>query len=314
MYWVDLWGPDGVFFPFYFTSLQCLKFYNKQICSFIRDVMASYDLLPSLQDVEQEPPVRPPLPQELQESHQSTDHGWTESPYEVWTLDITSQKNMINSDIYFLFFSLSLSLLMFQGIYSHAVDPVHRRGNSQPDLLHVKAQKDTFGWHNTHRVHAKSDINTVACRLTFSDISNIKQLKQVSCSMPTGVVVSSTLIFPVFSFLLSLSPPTRPPSLPLCFSSIFIPSLESHSGSKGIPPDTTSQSTKVWFPIISCLLINDIWMYASEMLQISSHGRFFLIAITANFQFFDSLFFLAIRACCSACSGREGEAETRVSA
>ncbi|XP_059181143.1 pleckstrin homology domain-containing family A member 7 [Centropristis striata] len=65
-------------------------------------------------DVEQEPPLRPPLPQELQESHQSRDqgHGWTESPYE--------------------------------GIYSHTVDPVRRRGNSQPDLLSVKAPTDAF--------------------------------------------------------------------------------------------------------------------------------------------------------------------------
>ncbi|XP_074476215.1 pleckstrin homology domain-containing family A member 4 isoform X3 [Sebastes fasciatus] len=60
-----------------------------------------------LMDVEQEPPLRPPLPQELQDQG----HGWTESPYE--------------------------------GIYSHTVDPVQRRGNSQPDLLNVKAQKDT---------------------------------------------------------------------------------------------------------------------------------------------------------------------------
>ncbi|KAM3591361.1 uncharacterized protein V6R79_000744 [Siganus canaliculatus] len=65
-------------------------------------------------DDEEEPPVRPPLPQELLESHQSEDqsHGWMESPYE--------------------------------GIYSHAVDPVQRRGNSQPDLLNVKAPKDSF--------------------------------------------------------------------------------------------------------------------------------------------------------------------------
>ncbi|XP_039645271.1 pleckstrin homology domain-containing family A member 6 isoform X2 [Perca fluviatilis] len=63
-------------------------------------------------DVEQEPPLRPPLPQELQESHQSRDQGWTESPYE--------------------------------GIYSHTVEPVQRRGNSQPDLLNVKAAKDSF--------------------------------------------------------------------------------------------------------------------------------------------------------------------------
>lgn len=36
-----------------------------------------------LQDLEQEPPVRPPLPQELQETLVSPDDGWTESPYEV---------------------------------------------------------------------------------------------------------------------------------------------------------------------------------------------------------------------------------------
>ncbi|XP_074518739.1 pleckstrin homology domain-containing family A member 4 isoform X2 [Halichoeres trimaculatus] len=64
--------------------------------------------------MEQEPPLRPPLPQELQEIHLRRDqgHGWTESPYE--------------------------------GVYSHAVDPVHRRGSSQPDLLNVKAQKDSL--------------------------------------------------------------------------------------------------------------------------------------------------------------------------
>nr|XP_019939181.1 PREDICTED: pleckstrin homology domain-containing family A member 4 isoform X1 [Paralichthys olivaceus] len=64
-------------------------------------------------DVEQEPPARPALPRELQESQQSRDqgHGYTESLYE--------------------------------GIYSHTVEPAHRRGNRQPDLLIVKAQKDT---------------------------------------------------------------------------------------------------------------------------------------------------------------------------
>ncbi|XP_024140155.1 uncharacterized protein LOC112153922 [Oryzias melastigma] len=60
-------------------------------------------------DVDQEPPVRPPLPLELQENHQS--FGWAESPYE--------------------------------GIYSLAADPVNRIGNSQPDLLNVKAQSDS---------------------------------------------------------------------------------------------------------------------------------------------------------------------------
>lgn len=62
-------------------------------------------------DMEEEPPVRPPLPQELQESQSgNTGHGWIESPYEA--------------------------------VYSHTVDPVHRRGNSQPDLLNVKAHRD----------------------------------------------------------------------------------------------------------------------------------------------------------------------------
>ncbi|KAG7227799.1 hypothetical protein INR49_013593, partial [Caranx melampygus] len=63
-------------------------------------------------DVEQEPPARPALPQELLESQQSRyqGHGYTESPYE--------------------------------GIYSHAVDPAHRRGNSQPDLLNTKMSEE----------------------------------------------------------------------------------------------------------------------------------------------------------------------------
>ncbi|XP_034427277.1 uncharacterized protein si:ch211-234p6.5 isoform X2 [Hippoglossus hippoglossus] len=64
-------------------------------------------------DVEQEPPARPALPQELEESQQSRDqgHDYTESLYE--------------------------------GIYSHTVEPAHRRGNRQPDLLIGKAQRDT---------------------------------------------------------------------------------------------------------------------------------------------------------------------------
>ncbi|XP_037546800.1 pleckstrin homology domain-containing family A member 6 [Nematolebias whitei] len=64
-------------------------------------------------DMEQEPPVRPPLPTELQENHFSQDlsHGWPETPYE--------------------------------GIYCQADDPVDRRGNNQPDLLNVKAQRET---------------------------------------------------------------------------------------------------------------------------------------------------------------------------
>ncbi|XP_032431101.1 pleckstrin homology domain-containing family A member 4 isoform X1 [Xiphophorus hellerii] len=63
-------------------------------------------------DLEQEPPLRPPLPLELQERHHAQDLGqvWPESPYE--------------------------------GIYEHPADPADRSGNSQPDLLNVKAQRD----------------------------------------------------------------------------------------------------------------------------------------------------------------------------
>lgn len=34
---------------------------------------------------------------------------------------------------------------MFQGISGRAADPVQRKGNNQPDLLNVKAQKDASG-------------------------------------------------------------------------------------------------------------------------------------------------------------------------
>ncbi|XP_061765329.1 pleckstrin homology domain-containing family A member 7 isoform X1 [Nerophis ophidion] len=62
-------------------------------------------------NVEEEPPRRPPLPQDLQQRIQSRnqDQGWTESPYE--------------------------------GIYLLA-DHMKRRGKSQPDLLNAKAHKD----------------------------------------------------------------------------------------------------------------------------------------------------------------------------
>ncbi|XP_034049971.1 pleckstrin homology domain-containing family A member 7 isoform X2 [Thalassophryne amazonica] len=56
-------------------------------------------------DEKQEPPARPPLPQEIREYNQDqdVDHGWMDSPYE--------------------------------GIYSRFVDPVQRRGKIHPDLL-----------------------------------------------------------------------------------------------------------------------------------------------------------------------------------
>lgn len=55
-------------------------------------------------DFDQEPPARPPLPQEV-----SRDQGWTEHPYE--------------------------------GVYNHN-KPAQRRGHSQPDLLNVNSHSD----------------------------------------------------------------------------------------------------------------------------------------------------------------------------
>ncbi|XP_062415921.1 pleckstrin homology domain-containing family A member 4 isoform X6 [Pungitius pungitius] len=62
-------------------------------------------------EAEQEPPLRPPLPQELQESllGRGRGPGRTESPYE--------------------------------GIYGHTFDPVQRKGNSQMDFLYMN-----IGW------------------------------------------------------------------------------------------------------------------------------------------------------------------------
>ncbi|XP_056157637.1 pleckstrin homology domain-containing family A member 7 [Lampris incognitus] len=63
--------------------------------------------------VEQDPPARPPLPQDLLETDQSRDqgHGW---------MDLT-----------------------YEGVYSDAVDPLHRRVNSQPELLKERKRRDT---------------------------------------------------------------------------------------------------------------------------------------------------------------------------
>ncbi|XP_076616961.1 pleckstrin homology domain-containing family A member 4 isoform X2 [Chaetodon auriga] len=99
-------------------------------------------------DVEREPPVRPPLPQELQENHQSGDqgHGWTESPYE--------------------------------GIYSHAVDPVQRRGNSQPDLLNVKAQKDAFESQPASKWMPPDTMNQSTKKMKMSEEEQIERMKR----------------------------------------------------------------------------------------------------------------------------------------
>ncbi|KAM8729678.1 pleckstrin homology domain-containing family A member 4 isoform 2-T2 [Acanthopagrus schlegelii] len=99
-------------------------------------------------DIEQEPPVRPPLPQELQESHHSRDHshGWTESPYE--------------------------------GIYSHTVDPVQRRGNSQPDLLNVKAQKDTLEAQPASKWIPPDTTNQSTKKMKMSEEEQIERMRR----------------------------------------------------------------------------------------------------------------------------------------
>eukprot|EP00064_Thunnus_orientalis_P005288 superscaffoldBa00000509_g5302 len=99
-------------------------------------------------DVEQEPPVRPPLPQELQESKQSRDqgHGWTESPYE--------------------------------GIYSHSADPVHKRGNNQPDLLNVKAHKDTSESQSSSKWITTDPTNQSSKKMKMSEEEQIERMKR----------------------------------------------------------------------------------------------------------------------------------------
>ncbi|KAI3365675.1 hypothetical protein L3Q82_010747 [Scortum barcoo] len=96
-------------------------------------------------DVEQEPPVRPPLPQELQENHQNRDHchGWAESPYE--------------------------------GIYSHTVQ---RRGNSQSDLLNVKTQKDAFDSQSGSKWIPPDTMNQSTKKMKMSEEEQIERMKR----------------------------------------------------------------------------------------------------------------------------------------
>uniref|UniRef100_A0A3P9KVL1 PH domain-containing protein n=1 Tax=Oryzias latipes TaxID=8090 RepID=A0A3P9KVL1_ORYLA len=97
-------------------------------------------------DMDHEPPVRPPLPLELQENHQG--FGWTESPYE--------------------------------GIYSLAADPVNRIGNSQPDLLNVKAQRDISDSHFTSKRMPPDTSNqsTKKTNLKMSEEEQIERMKR----------------------------------------------------------------------------------------------------------------------------------------
>ena len=77
--------------------------------------------------------------------------GWISSGqsrrmrYELLTDEIN-----IGFDVHFNF---HFPLLVIQGIYSHPVDVVDRRGNNKTDLHSMKAQKDSFGWYNTHRAN-----------------------------------------------------------------------------------------------------------------------------------------------------------------
>ncbi|KAM6964031.1 uncharacterized protein LKV04_019956 isoform 2-T2 [Tautogolabrus adspersus] len=98
-----------------------------------------------------EPPLRPPLPQELQEILQRRDpgHGWIESPYE--------------------------------GIYSHAIDPIQGRGNSQPDLLNVKAQKDSF---ESGSKWIPPDAGSQSTKMKMSEEEQIERMKKNKERLP----------------------------------------------------------------------------------------------------------------------------------
>ncbi|XP_054625236.1 pleckstrin homology domain-containing family A member 7 isoform X3 [Dunckerocampus dactyliophorus] len=96
-------------------------------------------------NVEEQPPVRPPLPQELQESIQSRnqDRGWTESSYE--------------------------------GIYS-LTD--HKRGKCQPDLRNVKAHKDvTACQSNTKWITADATAQSTK-KMKMSEEEQMERMKR----------------------------------------------------------------------------------------------------------------------------------------
>ncbi|MEQ2242972.1 hypothetical protein ILYODFUR_002281 [Ilyodon furcidens] len=101
-------------------------------------------------NLEQDPPVRPPLPLELQDSHQSLDtsHVCPESPYE--------------------------------GIYEHAVDPVDTRGNSHPDLLNVKAQTDATEFQSVSKWIPPDAANqpTKRMKMKMSEAEQIERMKR----------------------------------------------------------------------------------------------------------------------------------------
>ncbi|XP_061565068.1 uncharacterized protein si:ch211-234p6.5 isoform X3 [Cololabis saira] len=102
----------------------------------------------SLQDMEQVPPIRPPLPLELQENHVSMDqgHGWTEALYE--------------------------------GIYNYGAECVHIRGSSQPDLLNVKAQRDASEPQYSSKWVPPDTTSQSTKRMKMSEEEQIERMKR----------------------------------------------------------------------------------------------------------------------------------------
>lgn len=94
----------------------------------------------------------------LKKSHQFAHHypssyrkapaGWITSGQSChMRCELQTDKINISFNIHFNF---HFPLLMIQGIYSHPVDAVDRRGNNKTDLHTMKAQKDSFGWYYSH--------------------------------------------------------------------------------------------------------------------------------------------------------------------
>ncbi|XP_061562243.1 pleckstrin homology domain-containing family A member 6 [Phycodurus eques] len=99
-----------------------------------------------IQKMEQEPPVRPPLPQELLQSIQSRskDLGWTESPHE--------------------------------GIYT--AENIHRRGKSQPDLLNVKAHKDASASQSSTKGITADTASQTSKKMKMSEEEQMERMKR----------------------------------------------------------------------------------------------------------------------------------------
>lgn len=156
----------------------------------------------SQQDMEQEPPVRPPLPQELQESHQVMDqgHGWTESPYEVGNFNVvTKEHNQVwqcfNVFPYLCFRESTATLLILYTDEETA---------SPTSLMWKHREMHPVGTNILieDREYNRSEINIVCCISIFSVTSIIYifnecyYAKGKLCSLSLGgFVIPSTLIF-----------------------------------------------------------------------------------------------------------------------